>query len=102
MSKQKFTGKTLLVLGSNVGATEIVQYARENGAYTIVADYYPIERSKAKQVADEAALISTADTEALNKLIIEKRVDGVLAGVSESNLLKAMELSQKKGLRFLL
>ena len=100
MSKQKFTGKTLLVLGSNVGATEIVQYARENGAYTIVADYYPIERSKAKQVADEAALISTADTEALNKLIIEKRVDGVLAGVSESNLLKAMELSQKKGLRF--
>ena len=32
MSKQKFTGKTLLVLGSNVGATEIVQYARENGA----------------------------------------------------------------------
>ena len=100
MSKQKFAGKTLLVLGSNVGATEIVQYARENGAYKIVADYYPIERSKAKQVADEAALISTADTEALNKLIIEKRVDGVLAGVSESNLLKAMELSQKKGLRF--
>mgnify|MGYP002558581572 CR=1 FL=1 len=97
---KKFTGKTILVLGSNVGATEIVQYAKENGAYTIVADYYPIERSEAKQIADEARLISTADSDALNRLIIEKKVNGVLAGISEFNLLKAMELSQRHGLLF--
>lgn len=31
MNNFLFQGKTLLVLGSNVGATDIVQYARENG-----------------------------------------------------------------------
>ena len=55
----KFANKTLLVLGSNVMATEIVEYARHNGAYVIVADYYPVEKSAAKRVADEAINIST-------------------------------------------
>ncbi len=100
MNNFLFQGKTLLVLGSNVGATDIVQYARENGAYTIVADYYPPERSAAKRVADEAVLTSTADLEALSKLIEEKHIDGVLAGISEFNLLKAMALSEKYGLSF--
>ncbi len=98
--KKKFEGKTLLVLGSNVGSADIVTYAKNNGAYTIVADYYPVEQSIAKQVADEAVAISTADVDALLNLVEERHVDGVLAGISEFNLLKALELSEKKGLPF--
>lgn len=100
MRKGKFEGKTLLVLGSNVGAIDIVTYARENGAYTIVADYYSPERSAAKRVADDHILVSTADLEALGSLIEERKVDGVLAGISEFNLLKAMELCEKYNLPF--
>lgn len=100
MTGNLFQNKTLLVLGANVGAEEIVRYAKDNGAYTIVADYYPPERSKVKQLADESALISTADIESLGKLIEESHVDGVLAGISEFNLLKAMELSNKYNLPF--
>ncbi len=97
---KKYDGKILLVLGSNVGAVDIVTYAKNNGAYTIVADYYPIERSSAKQMADEAIEISTADVEALVKLVKERHVSGVLAGISEFNLLKAMEIAERTGLPF--
>lgn len=87
------TKKKLLILGSNVGSVDIVEYAKELGAYTIVADYYPSEKSIAKQYADESVLISTADTEALKSLIVEKKIDCVLAGVSEFNLRQAEILS---------
>lgn len=100
MCRKKFQGKTLLVLGSNVGSTDIVEYAKANGAHTIVADYYPPERSAAKQTADEHVLISTADLDSLSNLIKERSVDGVFAGIHEFNLLKAQELSKRFGLPF--
>ena len=85
--EQYFNGKTLLVLGSNVGSVEIVHYARAHGAHTIVADYFEPEKSAAKLVADEHALISTADVPQLEQLIKARHIDGVLAGISEFNLL---------------
>ena len=96
----KFSGKTLLMLGSNVGAVEMIRYAKENGAFTIAADYYRADRSAAKREADEAVLISTADEEALGRLIEERHIDGVLSGISEFNILKAMSLSKRYGLPF--
>ena len=96
----KFNGKTLLMLGSNVGATDIISYAKANGAYTIAADYYPVERSAAKRCADLALPVSTNDLDALSRIIGEYHVDGVLAGISEFNLLNAMELSRRHNLPF--
>lgn len=96
----KFEGKKMLMLGSNAGSADMVRYARDCGAYTVTADYYPQERSEAKLAANESVLISTADTEKLAKLIEDKKIDGVLAGISEFNLMKAMELSEMFGLRF--
>lgn len=98
--EKKFSNKKLLILGSNVGATDIVKYARENGAYTIVADYYPAERSAAKRIADESILISTGDVDALEQLVRDRHIDGVLAGISEFNLLNAMKISNRVGLPF--
>lgn len=98
--EKKFSNKKLLVLGSNVGATDIVTYARDNGAYTIVADYYPAERSAAKRVADESLLISTGDVDALEQFVRDRQIDGLLAGISEFNLLNAMEISERVGLPF--
>ena len=45
--------KKLLLLGSNTGSLEIAQYVRSRGDYLIVTDYYPKEKSPAKQIADE-------------------------------------------------
>ena len=43
-----FKGKTLLLLGSNVASSDIVQYVNAQGGRTIVTDFYPREKSKAK------------------------------------------------------
>lgn len=96
----KFDNKTLLVLGSNVGSIDIVKYARKEGAYTIVADYYPSEKSPAKKYAHENVLVSTADIQSLSELIEKRHVNGVLAGISEFNLISAMKLSEKHHLPF--
>lgn len=100
MNQKKLSGKTLLVLGSNIGATDIVTYARENGAYVIVADYYPPEKSAAKRIADKHFLVSTADLERLSTIVEEYNVDGILSGISEFNILQAMTLSEKYELPF--
>ena len=100
MNSGKFIGKRLLVLGSNIYAPEIVDYARENGAYVFVADYYPPEKSAAKRHADEAVDISTADIDALKSFCLSHKIDGVFSGISEFNILSAMQLSKELGLRF--
>ena len=100
MGKGIFKGKTMLMLGSNAGSVDMVQYAKNNGAYTIVADYLPSEESEAKKFSDENVLISTANTEALKRLIEDRHVDGIVSGISEFNLLNAMSLSEFYGKRF--
>lgn len=53
------------MLGSDVGAADMVIYARNSRAHTIVVDNSPFERYKAKREADEHAFISTNDIDAL-------------------------------------
>lgn len=89
---KKFEGKKILFLGSNVGTLDMIRYAQENGAYTIVADFLPKERSIGKQYADSHVLVSTNDLDSLKIYIEQEGVNGVLAGVSEFNLLNAMKL----------
>lgn len=97
---KKFEGKKLLLLGSNVGTLDIIRYAKANGAFTIVADYLPVEKSFGKQYSDDNVLISTGDLDGLKKYIVENKIDGVFAGISEFNLLKAMELCHCFGFPF--
>ncbi len=97
---KRFEGKKLLILGTNVGTLDIIRYARANGAFTIVADNLPVERSFGKQYSDDHVLISTADVESLKNYIRDNKIDGVFAGISEFNLLKAMELCHYFGFPF--
>ena len=95
-----FEGKKLLLLGSNVGTLDLIRYAKTNGAFTIVADNLPVDKSIGKQIADDSVFLSTADIEGLKQYIIENKIDGVFAGISEFNLLKAMELCRYFGFPF--
>ena len=94
-------GKKLLLLAGRIaGTVDMIKYAKSKGVYTIVADYLPKNSSEGKREADETWEISTGDVEELKKRIIEDGIDGVFAGVSEFNMLKAMELCQQLGLPF--
>ncbi|MDO5018424.1 MAG: ATP-grasp domain-containing protein [Lagierella massiliensis] len=88
----KFSNKNLLILGSNVGTVDIINYAKSNGAKTIVADYYDIEKSPAKQLADYHEEVSTNDIKGLINLCDRYKIDGIISGISEFNLLKVQEL----------
>jgi carbamoylphosphate synthase large subunit len=78
----------------------MVKYARSQGVHVIVTDNLPLEKSVAKQIADESWMISTADVETIVKAALEHKVDGVFAGVSEFNLEKAMTVAGRLGLPF--
>ena len=86
-------GKKLVVLGGVAMICELVENAKNRGAYVIVADYY--SNSPAKKVADQAWLISTADTEQLAVKCIENGVDGVIAAFDDFNVACAQKLSEK-------
>lgn len=94
----KFAGKRLLVLGTSVGSVEIVNYAKNEGAYVIVTDYLPVEKSAAKKYADETAMVSTIDIDAICDFCREKKINGIFVGVSERNIVSMQKAAQKLGL----
>lgn len=91
-------GKRLLILGGSRISCEIVRKAREMGIYTIVTDWYPLEKSPAKQIADEYTMTSTADIPAMVSLIKDKKIDGVITGFTDSVLPYYAEMCKEAGL----
>lgn len=87
------------MLGTNVGSTDMVRYAQQEGITVSVADNLGDE-SGAKSIADRAVSISTADVEGLIEYGREHGVDAVLAGVSEFNLRNALSVSEALGTKF--
>lgn len=91
--------KKLLILGGKpIGSTKIVQKAKEKGIYTIVADYLPESESPAKKIADEQWNISVDQVDLLAKKVVNEHIDGVVAGVHEFCLRKAIQVCEKCGL----
>lgn len=91
-------GKRLLILGGNRISCEIVRKAKELGIYTMVTDWYPIDRSPAKQLADEYFMTSTADIPSMVKLIKDEKVDGVITGFTDSVLPYYADMCELAGL----
>lgn len=89
----------LLVLGGKpIGSTEIVERAKKKGIYTIVADYLPASESPAKLISDEQWDISVDQVDELARKATEEHVNGIVAGVHEFCLRKAIQVCEKCGL----
>jgi Biotin carboxylase len=91
-------GKRLLVLGGSRISCEIVRHAKAMGITTGVTDWYPIEKSPAKQDADEAYFVNTSDINAVVSLIKEKQFDGIFTGFTDSVLPYYAEICERAGL----
>lgn len=91
----KFKGKRLLELGTNISSVDIVKYAKSEGAFVLVTDYLPTEKSDAKKYADETAMISTLNIEDIVAYSKEKKIDAVLCGVNESNLVSVCKIANQ-------
>lgn len=94
-------GKRLLVLaGVNPIAVDVVRTAKRLGAYTIVTGNLDVSLCPAKRYADESSDVSTADLDALENLIHEKNIDGVLTGSSEFGIERVISLCERLNLPF--
>lgn len=91
-------GKRLLILGGSRISCEIVEHAKALGIVTAVTDYYPLEKSPAKQMADEAYYEDTSNVDRMAEFIKEKKFDGVLTGFTDSVLPYYAEMCEKAGL----
>ncbi|UBH16126.1 ATP-grasp domain-containing protein [Macrococcus armenti] len=78
--------KKLLIIGGSKISTEIVNKAKEMNIKTYVTDFYPIDKSPAKQISDVALVTDSTD---LNKQLLDienNDIDGVLTGFTDSAL----------------
>lgn len=91
-------GKRLLILGGSRISCEIIRHARELGVVTAVTDWYALEKSPAKQLADEAYYVSTADIDAMAALVRDRKFDGVMTGFTDSVLPYYAALCERVGL----
>lgn len=87
--------KKLLILGSDYGTIDIVREAHKMGLYVIVADL--MKTSPTKEAADEAWLISTTDTDLLEKKCKEDGVNGIITGASDFNIRQSRILCRRLG-----
>jgi len=94
----RLNGKRLLILGGSRISCEIVEKAKSMGIYTIVTDWYPIENSPAKLLADKSYQLSIANIEAMVTLIKEERIDGVITGYTDSALPHYARICEAAGL----
>lgn len=95
---ESLKGKKLLILGGSALMVDPVIRAKELGLYTIVTDWHEIEKSPAKQVADEYWTISLMDYDQLVSKIQENRIDGILTGFTDAFLLAYQHLCELTGL----
>ena len=91
-------GKRLLILGGSRISCEIVKHARAMGIVTGVTDWYALEKSPAKQIADNAHFVNTTDIDAMEALIREENYDGVITGFTDSVLPYYAEICERVGL----
>jgi biotin carboxylase len=97
---KKLAGKKLLLLGTNTGTCDMVNYAKSQGAYVIVTDNLPPEKSPAKLIADEAWPVSTADIDTMEQLAIKNKINGIFTGASEFNIERVLTLCERLRLPF--
>lgn len=95
---ESIQGKKILILGGSALMIDPVIKAKAMGLYTIVTDWHELEKSPAKQIADEYWTISLMDYEALAAKIKEENVSGILTGFTDDYLLAYQHLCKVTGL----
>ena len=95
---EELKGKKLLFLGGSAYMVDPVLTAKSMGVYTIVTDWHELEKSPAKQVADEYWTISLMDYDKLSAKIKEEKIDGILTGFTDVFLLPYQHLCELTGL----
>ncbi len=88
----------MLVMDRTALAACAVRRAKELGVKTVVANFYPVEASPSKQIADETVDIDISNIDAMVQLIRDMQINGVFVGWTDSHLPFYAQICQKAGL----
>lgn len=88
--------KKILLLGGSAQQIIAIKTAKKQGYYTVLCDFLP--DNPGQYEADKFYLISTTDKEAVLKVAIEEKIEGVLAYASDPAAPTAAYVSEKLGL----
>lgn len=88
--------KKLLLLGGSAQQVIAIETAKRLGYYTVLCDF--LTDNPGQCVADRFYLVSTTDKEAVLKVAMEERVDGVLAYASDPAAPTAAYVAEQMGL----
>lgn len=88
--------KKILLLGGSAQQLVAIEAAKKLGYYTVVCDYLP--DNPGQYIADKFYGISTTDVEAVYKVALEEKVEGILAYASDPAALPAAIVADRLGL----
>ena len=88
--------KTLLLLGGSAQQIIAIETAKRMGLRTVLCDYLP--DNPGQYHADDFHLVSTTDKEAVLKVAINEKADGILAYASDPAAPTAAYVAEKLGL----
>lgn len=88
--------KTILMLGGSMQQVPAIEKAHEMGFRTVLIDYLP--DNPGQFVANKWYAESTTDTDAVMKIALAEKVNGILAYASDPAALPAAIVAQKLGL----
>ncbi len=91
-------GKRILILGATEHSKHIIDAAKKLGVYTVITDY--VKGNAAKKYADKFYDVSTLDVDALIDLCKKEKIDGVIAGFVDINLLPYYKLCKSLGYHY--
>lgn len=88
--------KKLLMLGGANSQLPAIKRAKELGYYVITCDYLP--ENPGHKISDEYVNVSTVDQEAILKLALEHKIDGIIAYASDPSAESAAYVIDQIGL----
>lgn len=84
--ERNLDGKTILFLDGSAGNLCVIEKAKELGARTVVANFFPLADQPAKQMADKAYQINFWDEDEVRELVKTEHIDGIFTTASDSHL----------------
>lgn len=88
--------KKLLLLGGSRYLLPVIKAAHKLGLYVITCDYLP--DNVAHKYSDEYINVSIIDKEAVLKVAIEQRIDGIMSFATDPGVVTAAYVAEKMGL----
>lgn len=88
--------KKILLLGGSVQQIVAIETAKRQGYYTVLCDFLP--DNPGQYHADKFYLVSTTDKDAVLKVAMDEKIDGILAYASDPAAPTAAYVAEKLGL----